>query len=73
MDFNLSEEELAIQQTVREFAEKEIAPSARERDEKSEFPFEIIKKLGKLGICGVCASPEYGGAGMSYLSYTIII
>ncbi len=73
MDFNLSEEELAIQQTVREFAEKEIAPSARERDEKSEFPFEIIKKLGKLGICGVCAPPEYGGAGMSYLSYAIII
>ncbi len=73
MDFNLSEEELAIRQTVREFAEKEIAPSARERDEKSEFPFEIIKKLGKLGICGVCASPEYGGAGMSYLSYAIII
>lgn len=73
MDFNLSEEELAIQQTVREFAEKEIAPSARERDEKSEFPFEIIKKLGKLGFCGVCAPPEYGGAGMSYLSYAIII
>jgi len=73
MDFNLSEEELAIRQTVREFAEKEIAPSARERDEKSEFPFEIIKKLGKLGICGVCAPPEYGGAGMSYLSYAIII
>lgn len=73
MDFNLSEEELAIRQTVREFAAKEIAPSARERDEKSEFPFEIIKKLGKLGICGVCAPPEYGGAGMSYLSYAIII
>ena len=73
MNFNLSEEEMAIRQTLREFAEKEIAPSARERDEKSEFPFEIIKKLGKLGICGVCASPEYGGAGMSYLSYAIII
>ena len=73
MDFNLSEEEMAIRQTVREFAEKEIAPTARERDEKSEFPFEIIKKLGKLGICGVCAPPEYGGAGMSYLSYAIII
>ncbi|MCH7887292.1 MAG: acyl-CoA dehydrogenase [Candidatus Marinimicrobia bacterium] len=73
MNFNLSEEEIAIRQTIREFAEKEIAPSARERDEKSEFPFEIIKKLGKLGICGVCASPEYGGAGMSYLSYAIII
>ena len=73
MDFNLSEEEIAISQTVRDFAEKEIAPSARERDENSEFPFEIIKKLGVLGFCGVCASPEYGGAGMSYLSYAIII
>ena len=73
MDFNLSDEELAIQQTIREFAEKEIAPGARDRDENSEFPYEIIKKLGELGICGVCTSPEYGGAGMNYMSNVIIL
>lgn len=73
MDFKLSDEELAIQQTIREFAEKEIAPGARDRDENSEFPYEIIKKLGELGICGVCTSPEYGGAGMNYMSNVIIL
>jgi len=48
MDFNLTDEQIAIRETVREFAEKEIAPSARERDEKSEFPYDIVKKLGSL-------------------------
>ena len=73
MDFNLTEEQLAIRETVREFAEKEIAPSARARDENSEFPHDIVKKLGELGMCGVIASPEYGGSGMDYLSNAIII
>ena len=73
MDFNLSDEQIAIRETVREFAEKEIAPSARERDENSEFPHEIVKKLGKLGMCGVVAPLEYGGSGMDYLSYVIFI
>jgi len=73
MDFNLSDEQIAIRETVREFAEKEIAPSARERDEKSEFPYEIVKKLAKLGMCGVVAPIEYGGSGMDYLSYVIFI
>ena len=73
MDFNLTDEQLAIRETVREFAEKEIAPSARERDEKSEFPYEIVKKLGELGMCGIISSPEYGGSGMDFLSYVIII
>ncbi len=73
MDFRLSDDEVALRETIREFAKKEIAPGARERDEKSEFPFEIIKKLAELGICGICAPPEYGGAGMNFLSYVIII
>ncbi len=73
MDFNLSDEQIAIRETVREFAEKEIAPSARERDENSEFPYEIVKKLAKLGMCGVVAPLEYGGSGMDYLSYVIFI
>lgn len=73
MDFNLSDEQIAIRETVREFAEKEIAPTARERDENSEFPHEIVKKLANLGMCGVVAPLEYGGSGMDYLSYVIFI
>ena len=73
MEFNLTDEQIAIRETVQEFAEKEIAPSARERDEKSEFPYEIVKKLGELGMCGIISSPEYGGSGMDFLSYVIII
>lgn len=73
MDFNLSDEQIAIRETVREFAEKEIAPTARERDENSEFPHEIVKKLAKLGMCGVVTPLEYGGSGMDYLSYVIFI
>lgn len=73
MDFNLSEDHIAIRKTVREFAETEIAPGARERDENSEFPAEIVKKLAQLGMSGVCSPIEYGGSGLDYLSFTIII
>ena len=73
MDFNLSEEHIAIRKTIREFAETEIAPGARERDENSEFPVEIVKELAKLGMTGVCSPIEYGGSGLDYLSFAIII
>ena len=73
MDFNFTDEELAIRDTVREFAAKEIAPGAHERDEKAEFPSEIIKKLAELGMCGIVNPTEYDGSGMSYLAYAIIL
>ena len=73
MDFNLSEDHIAIRKTIREFAETEIAPGARERDENSEFPAEIVKQLAKLGMSGVCSPIEYGGSGLDYLSFAIII
>ncbi|MCH7618395.1 MAG: acyl-CoA dehydrogenase [Candidatus Marinimicrobia bacterium] len=73
MDFNLSEDHIAIRKTLRDFAETEIAPGARERDENSEFPAEIVKKLAQLGMNGVCSPIEYGGSGLDYLSFTIII
>ncbi|MBX2976685.1 MAG: acyl-CoA dehydrogenase [Ignavibacteriaceae bacterium] len=71
MKFDLTEEQLMIQQTAREFAETEIAPSSVERDKNSEFPFEIVKKMGELGFMGMMVSPEYGGAGMDTISYVL--
>lgn len=58
---------------VREFAENEIAPKVRHYDETQEFPFDIMRKLGELGLLGVVFPHEYGGAGMSYLEYVCVI
>jgi alkylation response protein AidB-like acyl-CoA dehydrogenase len=73
MDFKLTEEQEMIRKMVRDFAEKEIAPLARENDEKSTYPREIADKLGELGIMGMTMPTEYGGAGADHISYTIAI
>jgi len=73
MDFRLSEEQELTRQTVRQFAEKVIAPAAFRLDETQEFPREIMKQLGKMGMLGVFFPPEYGGAGLSYLDYVLVI
>ncbi len=71
MNFEFTEEQLMIQQTAREFAETEIAPSAVERDKNAEFPTEIVKKLGELGFMGMMVLPEWDGAGMDTVSYVL--
>ena len=71
MNFDFTEEQLMIQQTAKEFAEAEIAPSSIHRDINAEFPHEIIKKLGELGFLGMMVAPEYGGAGMDAVSYVL--
>lgn len=71
MNFELTEDQIMIQQTAKEFAETEIAPSAVERDINAVFPYEIIKKLGEQGFMGMMVSPEYGGAGMDTISYVL--
>ncbi len=71
MNFDFTEEQIMIQQTAREFAETEIAPSASERDKNAEFPTEIVKKMGELGFMGMMVSPEYDGAGMDTVSYVL--
>lgn len=71
MNFNYSDDHIAIRDAAREFAENEIAPSAVERDKTGEFPAEIVKKLGELGFMGMMVSPEYGGAGLDAVSYVI--
>src|SRR5574337_776571 len=73
MDFELSEEQQAIQTMVREFAEREIAPVAAELDEHERFPTEIIRKLSELGLMGILLPKAYGGAGMDYISYALIL
>jgi len=71
MNFSFTEEQLMIQQTAKEFAESEIAPSAIERDKSAEFPHEIVKKLGELGFMGMMVPPKYDGAGMDTVSYVL--
>ncbi len=71
MNFNFTEEQIMIQQTARDFALSEAAPTAVERDIKAEFPYEIVKKLGELGFMGMMVSPEYGGAGLDTISYVL--
>lgn len=71
MNFELTEEQLMIQQMAREFAQEKIAPSAVERDLKEEFPHDIIKEMGGLGFMGMMVSPEWDGAGLDTVSYVL--
>ncbi len=71
MNFDFTEDQILIQQTAKEFAQAEIAPSSVERDLKAEFPAEIIKKLGELGFMGMMVPPELGGAGLDTISYVL--
>jgi len=71
MNFELTEEQLMIQQTARRFAGQELKPGVIERDELQKFPAEQIKKLGELGFLGMMVSPQYGGSGMDTLSYVL--
>ena len=71
MNFDLTEEHLMIQESAKDFALNEIAPSAIQRDKSAEFPAEIVKKMGELGFMGMMVSPDYGGAGLDTISYVL--
>src|SRR5437667_12079937 len=73
MNFELSEEQLQIKDSVREFAESEIKPHVMEWDESQHFPEELRPKLAELGLMGILFPEEYGGAGMGYVEYATII
>ena len=73
MHFELSEEHLAVQQAARDFAQTELLPGVIERDTKQEFPAEQIKKMGELGFMGMMVNPQYGGGGMDYIAYGLIM
>ncbi|HDG96582.1 MAG TPA: acyl-CoA dehydrogenase, partial [Desulfobacterales bacterium] len=71
MAWHLTEEQKMIQAMVRDFAREEVMPTAAERDRTGEFPREIIKKMGELGLMGMNVPPEYNGAGVDTVSYSV--
>src|SRR5947209_18842896 len=73
MDFELSDEQRLIKETAREFTDKEIVERARENARNHHFDLEIVEKLAKQGYLGAIVPAEYGGAGLDYLSYGLIV
>jgi alkylation response protein AidB-like acyl-CoA dehydrogenase len=73
MNFELTEEQELIRQTVRDFAEREVKPVAQELDEKGEFSLDLTKKIGELGLFGMYLPEKYGGQGLDTLSYIIAV
>ncbi len=73
MDLELSEEQKLLQKSVREFAESEVRPLAKELDETGHFPRELFKKAAELGLTGVAFPESEGGAGFDHVAYTIVI
>ncbi|WP_341226410.1 acyl-CoA dehydrogenase [uncultured Arcticibacterium sp.] len=71
INFDLSEEQLAVQEAARDFAEKELLHDAIERDTHSKFPEKQVKMMGELGFLGMMVDPEFGGGGMDTISYVL--
>jgi alkylation response protein AidB-like acyl-CoA dehydrogenase len=71
MNFQLTEEQLAVQEAARDFAQTELLPGVIERDTEARFPTEQIQKMGGLGFMGMMVDPAYGGGGMDTISYVI--
>ncbi len=73
MDFDLNEDQRAIQTLCRDFAENEVKPRAEEMDAKAEFPYDLVKKMAELGLMGLPFPEEYGGAGADTVSYALAV
>jgi short-chain 2-methylacyl-CoA dehydrogenase len=73
MDFELSDEQRLLQRTVRDFARREVAPVAEELDRTKSFPYEIVAKMGELGLMGIPFPENYGGGGADTLSYALAV
>ncbi len=71
MNFQLTEEQIAVRDAARHFAQTELLPGVIERDDQQKFPAEQIKKLGELGFLGMMVDPKYGGSGMDAVSYVL--
>jgi len=71
MDFQLTEEQLAVRQAARDFAQTELLPEVIERDTHQKFPAEQVRKMGELGFMGMMVNPRYGGGGMDTISYVL--
>ncbi|HLY50806.1 MAG TPA: acyl-CoA dehydrogenase family protein [Solirubrobacteraceae bacterium] len=73
MDFDLPEDHRLLRETVREFAEQEVAPVAEELDRTHSFPYDIVRRLGELDLMGIPFPEEYGGAGGDSLAYALVV
>src|ERR687896_848581 len=73
MHFDLTDEQQQIRRLLRDFADGEVRPVAEELDREKRFPYEIVAKLGELGLMGIPYPEEYGGGGADNLSYAICI
>ena len=73
MNFEITEEQQFIRESVRDFAEREIKPLAKELDEKQQFSIELTRKMGEMGLFGMVVPEEYGGQGLDYISYIIAV
>jgi alkylation response protein AidB-like acyl-CoA dehydrogenase len=71
MNFQFTEEQLAVQAAARDFARTELLPGVIERDDKQQFPKEQVKKMGELGFMGMMVDPKYNGGGMDTISYVL--
>src|SRR6195952_1047781 len=73
MNFDLTDEQRLLRETVRDFARNEVAPVAEELDRTKAFPYEIVAKMGELGLMGIPFPEEYGGGGADTLSYVLAV
>ena len=73
MQFGLGEEVEALREMVARWAQDRIAPIAQEIDRTNQFPVELWKEMGELGLLGVTVEEEYGGVGLGYLAHTIVV
>ncbi|MBI2161712.1 MAG: acyl-CoA dehydrogenase family protein, partial [Candidatus Rokubacteria bacterium] len=73
MDFELTDDQQRVRAVAREFAEAELGDKIAPYDERQEFPWAIVRKLGPLGFLGALVDEEYGGAGLDYVSYALIV
>jgi len=73
MNFDLTDEQKAIQSLCREFARDEVAPQAERNDREERFPYELVKKMGELGLMGLPFPEKYGGAGADTISYALAV
>ena len=73
INFSLNEEQSLLQQTIRDFVEKEVKPKAKEWDEKEEVPLETIKKLSNLGLMSMAIDSKYGGSALDLVSIAVVI
>jgi alkylation response protein AidB-like acyl-CoA dehydrogenase len=73
IDFELTDEQQLIRETARDFADREIIPVARENDRAEKFDLDLVRKLGEMGYLGPIVAEEYGGRGLDYLTYGLIV